>query len=117
MLGLVARGAVDALKSRDDLGVELPSGGRLDLGERLAGRQRRPVRALPLHRHVGGGCVKQTRRARDLLAGQARGVPAAVEVLVVVGEGLGDALARPQAARDLGAGDADVRARAPTRVA
>ena len=74
----------------DAHGIELGPRALLQLEECLALADSSPVRAVLAHREVRVGNRHDSRGERDLLAGQAAWIPAAVPALVVPGHHLGD---------------------------
>ncbi len=97
-----------AAEGRNQGGVELRAAAALKLSEALAVAQRRAVGTLAGHRVIAVDDAHRAGDERDLLAGEAVGVAATVEALVVVAHA-GDELLVEERAHDLGA-DAGVLA-------
>ena len=100
LVGHVVVGALDAGdEGVDHVRVELGAGVAAQLGERLRVRQRAPVRAVGYERVPGVAGEHDARGERDLLAGDAVRVAAAVPALVLVADRVrhrGEAGQRPQ---------------------
>ena len=92
----------DADERLDQLRVELRAAAAAQLRDALLVRERRPVHAARRHGVVGVDQAEQPGDERDLLAGQAVGVAAAVVALVMVAHA-GHVLVVQQRLDDLGA--------------